>query len=483
MLVAGDVGHYKRVVSLFYEKLRECWRGTVIAVLGNHELWDDNPDEQCCDYNPRPLDIIVNDYRERINYKDWATNILLLQNAVFINYKNIKTCVIEEEQLTAASEKDLKGICAKSTFIVLGGIGFSGCCNQFNADNGLYRSAVTSLQEDRSLSKRFELLYEKMLRCAGDKQVIVLTHTPIENWTDKKPNPKWIYINGHTHKNSLVIKPDGTTVLSDNQIGYHPIRWKLNSFTIAGWYDPFKDWRNGKYKISKDDYIDFNRGRGIMIEGCKYSGDIYVLKKDSLYMFVMQTPTSLCLLKGGALKRLTRNDIHYYYVHMDRYSRKVMEAVAPYQKALQVISDEVCQFGGQGRIHGCIVDIDFCNHIYVNPFDGKITPYFATDTQSRIAYADVQSLLQERIPSRYKDFLAQQSYGRLPLLGKRSGKDISLIISKVPQIVMGDEIYEPSRIMRSFQYILADNVIRYWDDDILTADFGSGQGTLTVENR
>ena len=40
LLIGGDVGHTQELVTLFYNKLRDIWKGTIISVLGNHELWD-----------------------------------------------------------------------------------------------------------------------------------------------------------------------------------------------------------------------------------------------------------------------------------------------------------------------------------------------------------------------------------------------------------------------------------------------------------
>ena len=34
-------------------------------------------------------------------------------------------------------------------------------------------------------------------------------------------------------------------------------------------------------------------------------------------------------------------------------------------------------------------------------------------------------------------------------------------------------MYNPSRIMKSIQYIFENNVIRIWNDEILSADFGA----------
>ena len=72
-----------------------------------------------------------------------------------------------------------------------------------------------------------------------EEKLIILTHTPVSDWLSKELNPNWIYINGHTHCNSVVRKQDDTTILSDNQIGYTPRLWGLKAFICSGWYDPF----------------------------------------------------------------------------------------------------------------------------------------------------------------------------------------------------------------------------------------------------
>jgi len=487
LLVAGDVGHYKGLVSLFYHKLRRCWNGSIISVLGNHELWDDHPKGALSGYVTRPLNEIFADYHNIISFKGWQRSGVLLQNAIYINYKNKQDCIIEEEQILSASEADLHDICSKASFIVLGGIGFSGLNERFNATRGLYRSAVTTMEEDEALSERFLSVYDKLLRCAPAMQVIVLTHTAVSDWLSVDVNPKWIYINGHTHQNSLIRKPNGTTVLSDNQIGYKPTKWKLNSFTIAGWYDPFKDMANGIHEITSDDYMDFNRGRGIRSNGCKYPGKIYVLKKNGLYMFVLQSTSSLCLLVGGQRKKLSRYDLQYYYENMDRYAQKVTEAVTPFQNALSAISNEVRKFGGWGSIHGCIVDIDFLNHIYLNPFDGALTAYHAWNIQYKLVFDDVISLLKEHLPELCERYEAAMNNELLPILGHSDGKTKGkkskkkMVVAKVPQLVLETDMYNPSRIMKSIQYIFENNVIRIWNDEILSADFGEDRLALGMK--
>lgn len=478
LLIGGDVGHTQELVTLFYNKLRDIWKGTIISVLGNHELWDKHIPISEDENDIRSVTEIFNSYRKRISCMGWRKQTFVLQNEVLINYKGIEERVISENQILDLTDEYLREIFSKSTLILLGGIGFSGLNQRFNAENGLYSFTVTTIEDDKALSDQFKLIYDKIMRCASDMQVIVLTHTPVYDWLDEPTNPKWIYINGHTHQNSVIRKKDGTTILSDNQIGYKPSMWKLNSFEISGWYDTLKDMPDGVRVITSNEYKDFWNGRGVSVSGCKYPGMIYALKRNNIYMFLHQSATSLCLLDGGRRKRLKNSNLQYYYDNMELYAKKVKEAVMPYQKALTALSKEIENIGGYGRIHGCIVDIDFWNHIYLNPFDGKITPYFAENTNSKLVYIDLPALLQEQIPDLISDFKTAKRNGTIPMLSRyavevKSGDKEESPIAIVPQFVVGTEIYKASHIMRSIQYLIENDVIRIWKDEILCADTGN----------
>lgn len=486
LLVGGDVSDSKELTTLFYQKLSTLWHGTIISILGNHELWDGHPEGISGGYISRPIEDIVNDYRKRINMSIGTyIKSVLLQNAVYIHYKNRQGCVIEENQILSAADEDLRDICSKASFILLGGIGFSGLDSCYNAEGGLYRSAVTTLEEDRELSQRFRSVYDKLNRCAGDKQVVVLTHTPVHDWTREPCNPNWIYINGHTHQNTLIRKQDGTTVLSDNQVGYKPTKWKLNGFSVSGWYDPFQNMEDGIHEITSEMYRDFNLGRGIQSYGCNHPGKIYALKRNGLYLFLLKS-SSLCLLMGGNRKRLDRYDVQYYYENMELYGKKVREAMLPYHQALEAVSKEIKSFGGLGTIHGCIVDISYFSHVYINPFDGTIAPYYAPDICSHLVYEDLPSLLNEKEPELSENFLNTHKNGLIPLLSrfavsKRNKKAKKMYFATVPELVLGTEMYKPSNIMRSIQYIFDQNVIRIWRDEILTTDFSKNAPIAEIE--
>lgn len=469
LLVGGDIANNVELETMFYKALQYRWSGKIISILGNHELWDGH----CMGTkNPRSIDEIINDYRQ-IPYST------LLENDLLITHKMRQSVIINEKTLLEADDAELIELCEQSSFIILGGVGFSGLNPRFNAAEGIYRSTV-SMEEDIKRTERFRAVYEKVLSCAATRNVVVLTHNPMSDWSGATYNPNWIYINGHTHQNSLIRKDDGTAVFSDNQIGYKPRLWNLKGFTSKNCYDPFEKWTEGIHPVTRQQYIDFNHGHGIAMADFKQPGEVFVLKRDGIYMFILQDKRTY-LLEGGQ-KHILEKDTTYYYENLTRYQLQVQNAVASYQSALRMISKEVKAFGGSGTIHGCIVDIDYFNHIYLNPFDGKITPYFAWNTTEKYMFPDVPALLNSQpaplfqitmsnedktLLERYETALGD---GRLPILAKQSAtKNMTLAV--VPEIVLDKSMYKPSRIMRSFQYIFDQNVIRIWNDIILETKF------------
>ena len=467
LLIGGDVAISRKLAILFYKKLSLCWNGQILIILGNHELWDGHSKAV---KSARTVDDIVNGYRDIIDQNiPWGE---LLENDIYVIYKNARLgrCVIKEEEILNASNKDLADVCSKASTIILGGLAFSGLNPYYNAERGLYRGTVTSLKHDKKLSERFCKVYKKLNQCAESKQVIVFTHTPVHDWLDEPCNPNWVYVNGHTHQNNLTREKNGAIILSDNQIGYKPQTWKLNAFTVSGGYDPFEKFDNGIYEITSQEYKEFNVGRGINSRGCNYPGKIYALKRDDQYMFLLKTNSTLCLLDGGQRKKLEYQDVNYYYDKMSLYGQIVRETIKPYQEFLETISREVKSFGGTGNIHGCIVDISWFSHIYVNPFDGKVTSYWAKNMCSKLSFKNIQMLLEEKEPLLLEGFILEQKKKALPIIDKyMMKKTCKAEAAIVPEWVYDTEMYIPSRTMKSVQYIWSKNVIREWNDDILSA--------------
>ena len=492
LLIGGDVADSVHFSNLFYQELYSQWRGgPIISILGNHELWDGTNQKQWNDpsFKSRPIEEIVQTYKNEIqrgnlcsrengiveqpistnNYFGLNINSIILENELFIKYKNRASRILKEDEILNASISNLTEVLEKCTYIVLGGIGYSGLNPIYNADAGLYRKAITSIEEDKKRTERFSEIYNKVMECARNRKVIVLTHTPVYDWTSDKYNPNWIYVNGHTHINALNISDDGTAVLSDNQIGYNPSKWKLKSFMIdIQWYNPFKDYKDGIYEITSDEYKEFNRGRGILSNGCSYEGKLYMLKRNEMYMFVLKTIKSLSLMVGGQRKSLHKRDVQYYYDNLLTYSENIKKIIAPYEKIIKQISDEVKKIGGSGNIHGCIVDISYFSHIYLNPYDGTITPYWALTPLLKQPYTSIEKFIKENEPTLLENYHLASKKKEIPLIGKKElNENMENNIATIPEWVLDKEIYKPSRIMKAIQFVWQQNIIRIWNDDVL----------------
>lgn len=498
LLIAGDVADCEDTAKIFYTALRAQYRGTIVFTLGNHELWDGSTYIWKTPRVKRSVDEIVASYKklnlDRYNEK----KLYCLENEVLVFYKDFPfpnsndfgiggrtggmprggICVIPEDLILKSSLEDLSEFLDESSVIILGGLGFCGLNQKYNADSGLFRNAITR-NEEIERSERFRAVYDKVLLCAADKHVVVLTHTPISDWTTKAPQQGWVYVNGHTHKNYLLRTESGITVLSDNQVGYKPKSWHFNKFLLEKYYDPLEKLGNGLHSITHQQYMEFNLCKGISMEYFKRTGDVFVLKSQGIYMFFLKDSNSLYMLRGGH-KLNTYHELDYYASHIDEYVNKINAAFKPYRDALKRISDEVKRFGGDGYIHGSIVDIDFFNHIYLSPYNGNILPYFAYDVTCPVDYKSVQELLKKSphppldangtpLLHHYKELL---SNGEIVVLSPSSNRDELAVVSK--SVLEPADIYSPSRVMRSIQYLMEQGVIRIWNDAILSDKRNNG---------
>lgn len=167
LLSGGDVAHSVALTTLFYDRLSMVWEGPVIAVLGNHEMWDNHPMGM---EHPRSVDAMIEDYRRHITrWESGHYRRLLLENALYLRFADGQDCLVSEQQILDASEEDLAALCKQAALVVLGGVGFTGLNPKFNASLGMYRAAITTTAEDGLLSARFRRVYEKLLHCAAEQ--------------------------------------------------------------------------------------------------------------------------------------------------------------------------------------------------------------------------------------------------------------------------------------------------------------------------
>lgn len=455
LLIGGDTSSCFDITKLFFRILREKWSGYIITILGNHEIWNLNNE-----ITDEGLDDIIQKYRDFFNELE---DVIFLQNELlFFHEEGIKK--LSEEEILNSTDNYLKELSNRSRLIILAGLGFSGLNSRYNANCGLYRGTIKSLEEDQIQSNRFNKIYEHVKNSLDKTKLIVFTHTQKENWNNGDYVKKWIYVNGHTHQNSFSID-DEKTVYSDNQIGYYRSNIGLKYFEISKNFDYFQYLGNGIYEISRDDYFVFNRGIGIRMDFNKTEGKLIMLKKNGIYCFFYQNPDEkIYLLNGGATRVLKNQNINYYYETMDILSLAINKAMKNYNDALKEISNSIKSIGGDGRIHGCIVDIDWFNHIYLNPYDGKVSYYYATSMVDKHVYNSLKSLLSHHNEKLLENYERKNDNDNTTSLVLKNNQIQNVSITEfVPDTFM----YSPSRQMLTIQYLTELNVIRFWNDEII----------------
>jgi predicted MPP superfamily phosphohydrolase len=471
LLIAGDVSFSYDISKLFYTTLREIlWSKQIYVVLGNHELWDYKLLSKSKKSNLDAVDYYVEKYRELFS----SLRIELIQNElVCLKYPVAETPFYEhlklnEEEINNLSTEQIRDFTKSSILTILGGIGFSGYSSDFNATNLIYRDIFTDLPTDLSYTQRFENIYKKSKEALSDKKIIVFTHTPKANWSTDKYCSNWIYVNGHTHRN-VFIDNEETVLYADNQIGYEKGTIGLKHFYLSKDYDVFSEYADGIYEISRIEYLDFYRGHGQGIHYNRENTKIHMLKKNEIYCFIQENLENgkFYILSGGSIKKLThQGDLSYYFENMDLYSESITMFIRKYNETLEKISVFVKSIGGSGHIHGSIVDIDFYNHLFLNPFDGQMTPYFAYSMTSKYVYKNIDSLLFHNCKKLYSQYSIQinteEGKRYLALLN-----DTSSVISSESNYVSDTRMYSFSRIIKNLQYITNIKVIRSWNEEII----------------
>lgn len=436
LLIVGDVSFSFSLNKVFYKLLRRRVSGDIIVVLGNHELWYD-------------------DYQKRIDeYKAFFNNIdiVLLNNSMYVyggTVFNKKSKEYDSNWLMEASIEEIRKIATTSRAVFFGGIGFAGLNEDFNANNGIYRDALTRDQEITESSK-FEKLYLKIYDALGSKEnVVIATHMPPKDWTKKELNPKWAYFHGHNHRN-YYQNDDTGRILADNQVGYKNRRFSLNRYLFNGTYDIFADYQEGIYEITAEQYKDFAVGKDIQMQ-YTIGKSVIMIKRKGIYMFMRKGANGYVMLNGGVPKSVDHNP-EYYFDNMNSEVEMILKPLKLFTEYQKRYSSFVRSLGGIGSVHGCIVDIDYYNHLYVNPVDGKVTPYYATSMIDKTVYPDFRALLEEHRPDLIEGY--DTAINMLP------GEVLNSLVTS--SRYSSTDIYKYSRKIKAMQYLQEASVLRCW---------------------
>ncbi len=454
LLIGGDVSSDFSIFEAFVKELRNELDiqkknyAQVIFVLGNHELWD---------FAEIEFDGIVHKYEKIIN----SYGMHLLQNSILYEESKNKLCLIPSYKLVESTIEDIREKLRSAKIIFFGGIAFSGYDESFNANNGIYRGAIDRKKEIEETNK-FEYLYNKMIEAIPDRQLVVFTHTPMECWKKKvEYHNEYVYVSGHTHRN-LFYDDGENRIYADNQIGYNNANPHLKYFEIDAEYDYFKDYGDGIYKITVDEYRQFYRGKNIRLNFNSNINILYMLKKRGYYCFIHESAGgSLTILNGGARKKLIESDlVEYYYNNMDLMISKIKVPLDKYTAVQEKIASEIRRIGGDGHIHGCIIDIDYYNHIYLNPIDMKVTGYWAESIVNKVVYPSIPLLLKEECPLLYVKYMQMlaDNKDKVNIISKDEYNKLEILEQKY---YLSTDIYRVSREVKKIQK-LSSNILTAW---------------------
>ena len=248
----------------------------------------------------------------------------------------------------------------------------------------------------------------------------------------------------------------------------------------------------------------------------RYVDHILMIKKNGYLMFLsVSSKGKLGILNGGRVKSASFS-AQYYFDNMERYVSEVLASFSKYWDTLRIISDQLKSLSPSekalraryvlekveykelygedigsyfewyrnegkdyrlsGRIHGCIVDIDSMNHIYVNPYDGTITPYYALSMYDKDVYRNFKSLLADQKPEFLESLetLALESSKReLALVDEKFKPILVTINDKISRNTKKEysyDMYAISNRLKPLQKIYDHKLIQVWYDDILNDD-------------
>lgn len=445
--ISGDYFFYEN----FIRNLNKNVHAKNFFVLGNHEMWP---------FDGYKLDIIISKYRDLLN----EHKMFLLHNNIYYFEDIYFVKEITTKELTEISDEKLRQKLRTARLIIFGGIGFSGYNEEFNADNGIYKKVLNREQEIQETIE-FENLYKKVTRVLFNKNVIIFTHMPLPDWlSEKNYQNGFVYVSGHNHKNEYY--DDGQKRLyADNQVGYYQKEFSMKKFSINTDYDLFSDHDDGIHEINRNDYIKFYRGFNELVTFNRKFEKLYMIKRENAYIFFMKNKKGkLQILNGGSVKNLENNSIEYYYENLPIYVESIKMYLREYDLFQKHVSQFVKEIGGNGEIHGCIVDIDYYNHLYINPIDGTIVPYFANSVIEKYVYKNLQSLLKCNCTDLFLKYKTLQEENL-----KNYNLPTIIYDSKIYEkaiYVESTEMYRISRIIKGLQYTTKYNIVRLWNNRI-----------------
>lgn len=453
VIFVGDICFNKVIFKLFFQVYRDLIFDDTFVVLGNHELWN-------IDHKYPNIDANIKDYRALLS--ELTPSITLLDDQLWFPNKINHT--LSRREIVSLTKKDINKLFSDNDYAIFGSTGYSGVNENFNSQNNIYGYANLTRNEEVLRSQQTDDIHTKLSRIAGNRNIYFATHMPLSDWSKSKYNTNWKYLHGHTHLNFCCVNSE-KQIYANNQIVNPNRQFKLK-FIISPRCVKLDFYSDGIHTISRSEYIAINSALGIHFSFNREIDTIYMVKRCGLYMFfaTFHNYRSLKILCGGQIEN-AKHDLQYYYDNICNYSESINKVMAPYYMHLEKISEVIKTLGGSGYVHGSIVDIDFFSHIFINPFDGTLLPYYATSIVDKYVYPNFSLLLNEHRPDLLVPYNELKNKTDMVLY---SGLNSSLTNGLSQPIHYTEtKMYNISLVVKKLQFIKNNGVVRLWNDAFL----------------
>ena len=451
------------------QRQRSCY-----IVLGNHEYWDFSSAENC-----------VSAYRKLTD----TLGLILLDSQYLIlgDYRRYLEKPFNE--LTDDSDEFDAEYYFYPGFlkvVLLGGVGYAVNNASFSAADGIYLSAIDEPTEV-ALHEQWICAFRnaKQFAKAHSSILVVLSHMPPSDWLPKGENiDNCVFFHGHTHRNMTYGDDQSRFVFADNQVGYTSKRFSFRKIRLYKPRNPFTSLPDGLHEATTSDYRDLYRYLADDIPGTKLientlakGGKFYVVREAEYFGFFGTYKKSVYICNGGRLIKLPPQEdgLSYYTKNFSQMVSLFLRSLSPLRAAQEKLSDLVKSFGGDGRIHGTIVDIDFLNHIMIDTYDGSLNFYYSPMFGAVKRYGNLQGLLHEQCPKYEKRYLGLSTDKQLPNTTVSNTGLVFVDIKNSPYRISGE--------IQALQRLFSGHILRDWNDEALQRALFTPDSRISTEKR
>lgn len=428
-------------------RVRFCY-----VILGNHEYGGFDSYEAC-----------VTEYSAL--FSRLGMTFLNSESAILADY----TPYIRDEGEYLEEESPAEELPTFAKAVLLGGTGWTERNLEYNAEQGIYGVAIDAALE-KSLSRSWMAAFIDASKKAMESHavLVVLSHMPPSDWLPESENTSnCVFFHGHTHRNTAYSDEHNRHIIADNQVGYFSERFAFRQVSIYEPRNPYAALSDGIYETTTLACREFYRflsddipGTGNIDRVLRKGGKFYVVKEQDYYGFFATSEKITYICNGGILIKLPKQkDLEYFTNHFSLMVSLYLRALSPLRDAQEKLSSLVKSFGGNGRIHGTIIDIDFFNHIMISPYNGQLTFYNSPVFGIVKCYESLQGLLQDKCPEYAERFLTGKVAKQLPKVGFSDSDYTRVDIKNSP--------YRISTRINALQRLFSGHVLRAWNDDAL----------------